>query len=197
MKQNNIFPECNVDTNLVGHIIGGYAKHKSCCNEVVKAVNNSDAFAIGIIDADKRLATMDKGFQEYSLEEKIDGATRHIAMYLHEDGKRYMFTIKPAMDKFILDAAKEQKVDMKAAGYPASLDGFKKETKRLMAASDPKLRRLFDMIADYPELRRFRNTLKYLMNKQYDADVEVVKHFFDGTLTTDNLKDYLGQDSTL
>ena len=64
-EQMNVFPECNVDTNLVSHILGGYVKHKSCCNEVVKAVNSSETFAIGIIDADKRHATMDNGFYEY------------------------------------------------------------------------------------------------------------------------------------
>ena len=72
-EQMNVFPECNVDTNLVSYILGGYVKHKSCCNEVVKAVNSSETFAIGIIDADKRHATMDKGFYEYELPQKVDG----------------------------------------------------------------------------------------------------------------------------
>ena len=40
MKQMNVFPECNVDTNLVGFILGGYVKHKSTCNEVAKAEIN-------------------------------------------------------------------------------------------------------------------------------------------------------------
>jgi hypothetical protein len=42
MKQYNVFPECNVDTNLVGYLLGGYPKHKSSCNEVVKAVNGTN-----------------------------------------------------------------------------------------------------------------------------------------------------------
>ena len=112
MKQYNVFPECNVDTNLVGYLLGGYPKHKSSCNEVVKAVNASDQFAVGIIDADKRAATMDAGFAEY---------------------------------------------------------------------------RLFDLIAGYPELQRLRNTLKYLMHKQYDADPEEAKAYFDGRKTSDDL----------
>jgi hypothetical protein len=108
MKQYNVFPECNVDTNLVGYLLGGYPKHKSSCNEVVKAVNGTDQFAIGIIDADKRSATMDEGFVEYKLDEGVDGINRHVAMYTHGDGKRYLFTVKPAMDKFILDANQEE-----------------------------------------------------------------------------------------
>lgn len=188
MKQYNVFPECNVDTNLVGYLLGGYPKHKSSCNEVVKAVNGTDQFAIGIIDADKRPATMDDGFAEYRLNEPVDGSNRHVAMFAHSDGKRFLFTVKPAMDKFILDAAKAEGVDMNAAGYDSTLDGFKRETKRIQAATDPKLRRLFDMISGYPELQCLRNTLKYLMHKQYDADPQVAQAYFDGTLGADDLK---------
>ena len=193
MKQFNVFPECNVDTNLVGFLVGGFAKHKSCCNEVVKAVNNADSFAIGIIDADKRQATMDPGFKEYVLQEPVDGEHRHVAMFVHEDGKRFMFTIKPAMDKFVWDAARQQGVSMRDAGYSASFEGFKKDTKRIQAATDAKLRNLFDKISGCPELQRLKNTLKYLVNMQYEADVAVAKQFFDGTLTSDNLSENLSR----
>jgi len=187
MRQHNIFPECNVDTNLVGHILGGYAKHKSCCNEVVKAVNGSDEFAIGIIDADKRPATMDAGFVKYEQPEGIDGKNEHLTMFVHRDGKRYMFTVKPAMDRFIMDAAINQQVDLLLAGFSDTLEGFKKDTKRIQASDDPKLRNLFLLISGYPELQRFRCTLKYLMAKLYDAEPAVARKFFDGELTRDDL----------
>lgn len=176
-----------MDTNFVGHLLGGAVMHKSTCNEVVKAVNKSDQFAVGIIDADKRLATMDAGFVAYEQAPAADGENKHVTMFVHADGKRFMFTVNPAMDKFILDAAKEQKVDMAAAGYDSTLEGFKKETKRISAANDPKLRRLFDLIKDNSELMRFRNTLRYLMTAMYEADPKVAKRYFDGTLTEDDL----------
>ena len=188
MKQYRVFPECNVDTNFVGQLLGGAVMHKSTCNEVAKAVNNSDLFAVGIIDADKRQATLDPGFTEYVQDGKADGKTKHVTMYIHDDGKRFMFTIKPAMEKFIMDAAKDQKVDMRDAGYDNTLDGFKKETKRITAETDPKLRRLFVLIKDNPELSRFRNTLKYLMTALYGTDVEVAKQYFNGTLTEEDLE---------
>lgn len=191
MKQHNVFPECNVDTNLVGHILGGYAKHKSTCNEVAKAVNQSDAFAVGIIDEDKRLATMDAGFTCYKQSVDVLDKNTHLTMYIHQDKKRYMFTVSPAMDGFIWDAAHEMGVDMKALGYKSSFKAFKKETKTIQAATDPKLRRLFQKIADYPELKRFRNTLKYLMHFQYDADPSIAQQFFDGRLTNDDLAEML------
>ena len=187
MKQYNVFPECNVDTNLVGHILGGYAKHKSTCNEVVKAVNNSDEFAIGIIDADKRPATMDAGFVRYEQTGDNDGRNSHLTMYIHRDKKRYMFTVYPAMDGFVWDAAHYMNVDMKALGYKSTFEAFRKKTKTIQAATDPTLRRLFHQIANYPELTRFRNTLKYLMNEQYDADPTIAKQFFDGMLSNADL----------
>lgn len=155
MKQHRVFPECNVDTNFVSQLLGGAVMHKSTCNEVTKAVNTSDQFAVGIIDADKKQATLDSGFTEYVQGDKADGNIKHVTMYVHKDGKRFIFTIKPAMEKFILDAAKERKVDMAAAGYENSLDGFKKETKRITAANDPKLRKLFNLIQDNPEFVAF------------------------------------------
>lgn len=190
MRQQRVFPECNVDTNLVGHILGGVAMHKSSCNEVVKAVNNSDSFSVGIIDADKRPATMDSGFQEYVVGSKVDGISKHITMFVHQDKKRYMFTVKPAMDKFILDAAKEQDVDVKKAGFATSIDGFKRQTKRIQASNDPNLRKLFGLIDHNPELRRFRNTLKYLTTMQYDADPETAKRFFNGELDDESLQQF-------
>ena len=185
MKQMNVFPECNVDTNLVGYILGGYVKHKSTCNEVAKAVNKSNEFAIGIIDADKRMATLDSGFEKYDSGYDLEHDTFNWL-------KQFMFTVKPAMDKFLLDAAKQLGINLRDAGYPSTLEAFKKETKRIQAAKDPKLRNLFAMIRDYEELQRFRNTLKYLMNKQYDVDIDIAKSFFDGTFTNKDLRNYLG-----
>jgi len=191
MKQFDVFPECNVDTNLVGFMIGGYAKHKSCCNEVVKAVNGADGFAVGIIDDDKRRATMDEGFREYELAEVVDGEHRHVRLFIHNDGRRYMFTVKPAMDKFIFDAAKNEGVSLAEMGYPVAFDGFKKATKRIQAATDVNLRRLFDRIKGDSEFGRLRNTLKYLLLKQYDAKTDVVKSFFDGSLGAEDLSGML------
>ncbi len=193
MKQQRVFPECNVDTNFVGHLIGVEAMHKSSCNEVVKAVNLSDQFAIGIIDADKRMPTMDEGFVRFDQSKESDGENKHVSMYIHNDGKRYMFTVKPAMDKFILDAANQQNVDMKAAGYSSTLEGFKKETKRITASNDPKLRKLFDLIKNNPEVKCFKNTLKYLIAFQYNADIETAKNFFDGSLDENALYELMSK----
>ena len=191
MKQLNVFPECYVDTNLVSYLLGSSVKHKSSCNEVVKALNRSDVFAVGIIDADKRMPTIDAGFSEYVPKVVEDAAKRHLTMYINDDGKRFLFTVKPAMDKFIMDAADECGVKLTSFGFPSNLSEFKRITKTIQAADDSKLRNLFSGIKDSGEFQRLRNTLKYLMWKQYDVDVQIVRGFFDGELLSDDLAKYL------
>lgn len=189
MKQERIFPECYIDTNLVSYILGGHVMHKSCCNEVVKAVNTSDSFAVGIIDEDKRLARMDAGFKIYVPAQNC--GAKHISMYIHDDGKRFVFTIKPAMDKFILDAAAHQGVKVEDFGYPSALKEFTRCTKRITVTDDSNFRKLISAVAKYPEMQRIRNTLKYLVSNKGNIDVEVAKHFFCGVLYSSCLQQYL------
>lgn len=192
MRQLNVFPECYVDTNLVSYLLGSNVKHKSSCNEVVKALNKSETFAVGIIDADKRMPTFDAGFIKHIRNNAtVDDYNKHLTMYIHNDGKRFLFTVKPAMDTFIMDAAEECGIKLVNYGFPSTLAEFKKITKTVQAAGDPKLRRLFMGINGAAELQRFRNTLKYLTSKEYDTDVSIVKKFFDGELSSSELVNYL------
>ena len=181
-RQEEIYPECNVDTNLMGFIIGGAVKHKHCCNEVAKALNGTDGFAIGVVDDDKRPATFDDGFVPH------ESTWSHVAFYPHKDGKRFLFKIHKAMDEFVFDMARDMRVDLRDLGYPDTLMEFKKITKREDASQNPKLRKLFAKIADNRELTAFRNTVRYLVHAKYQADVNVAKDFFDGKLTTDDLR---------
>ena len=74
--------------------------------------------------------------------------------------------------------------------WGTSLEGFKRQTKRTQASNDPGLRRLFALIEHNLELRRFRNTLKYLTTMQYDSDPETAKRFFTGELGDDDLQQF-------
>lgn len=188
-KQENLYPECNVDTNLIGYIVGSNVKHKGCCNKVMKALHETDGFAIGIIDEDKKQPSIDAGFVKYEFISPYEKT--HISFYPHNDGKRFLFKVYKAMDQFVWDAAQEMKADMSAIGYPANEEEFRKVTKLEDASENPKLRQLFAQIKDYPELVAFRNTIKYLVNTKYNADVEIAKQFFDGSLSSTDLYQYL------
>ena len=69
-RQENLYPECNVDTNLMGYIVGSNVKHKGCCNDVMKELNKTDLFAIGVIDEDKKQPSIDPGFVKYEFESR-------------------------------------------------------------------------------------------------------------------------------
>ena len=188
-RQENLYPECNVNTNLMGYIVGGNVKHKGCCNDVMKELNKIDQFAIGVIDEDKKQPSIDPGFVKYEFKSRYEKP--HISFYPHNDGKRFLFKIHKAMDQFIWDAAKEMGADLRDIGYPTDEKAFRKITKLEDASENPKLRHLFDQIKEYPEFVTFRNTIKYLVNKKYEANVEIAKQFFDGRLTTKDLNEYL------
>lgn len=188
-RQENLYPECNVDTNLMGYIVGSNVKHKGCCNDVMKELNKTDLFAIGVIDEDKKQPSIDPGFVKYEFESRYEKP--HISFYPHNDGKRFLFKVHKAMDQFVWDAAQEMGADLREIGYPTDEKAFRKITKLEDASENPKLRHLFDRIKEYPEFVTFRNTIKYLVNKKYEANVEIAKQFFDGRLTTKDLNGYL------
>jgi hypothetical protein len=186
MKQYEVFPECYVDTNLVSYLIGGNVKHKSSCNEVAKAINQAQGFAIGIIDADKREPIIDKGFG------KVSGMVNpHLTMYVHSDKRRYLFKVGRAMDQFVYDIARQEGVKLSEFDLSEDFEKFKKTAKSIQSGTDGRLRRLFEEIKNNEELLRFRNTLKYLVNKQMQADPEMAKKFFNGSLTKDDLTNVL------
>lgn len=181
MKQLEVFPECFLDTNFVSYMLGGWVKHKHSCNEVANAINKTNGFAIGIIDDDKREPKLDNGFELYEYH------TKHISMFVHQDGHRYLFKVKKAMDSFIYDMAKDEKVQLSQFNLPNDFKDFKKVTKQVQANKDERLIHLFEQLKNNREFVCFRNTLKYLVSKQLKADINTAKKFFKGTLTKDDL----------
>ena len=88
---------------------------------------------------------------------------------------QYLITIAPAVDKFVLDCAREQMVDVTAFGLPSELMKFTKESKKVSSNSDPRFKSLFAAIKDHIEIRSLKMTLKYLCENQYHSDSEYLK----------------------
>ena len=110
MKQNkilHIMPECFVDTNLIEYLLNAGVNHQHCCSKVVGQLNTTfaDKFAIGIIDKDK----VQLG---YIRECNIIAQTEHLTLMKHRERHQYLITIAPAVDKFVLDCAKRQMVNV-------------------------------------------------------------------------------------
>lgn len=178
MKQNKllqVMPECFVDTNLIEYLLNAGVNHQHCCSQVVGQLKSKfvDKFAIGIIDKDK----VQLG---YIQECDIIAQTEHLTLMKHRERHQYLITIAPAVDKFVLDCAREQMVDVTAFGLPSELKKFTKESKKVSSNSDPRFKSLFAAIKDHIEIRSLKITLKYLCENQYHSDSEYLKEVFIG-----------------
>lgn len=89
MKHNDIMPECFIDTTLVSSLLDAKVSHKHSCNEVAKEMEKGkyrDAFAVGIIDNDKRKLAYIEGFEEI-------GRTENLTFLKHKDKHQYVIKV--------------------------------------------------------------------------------------------------------
>lgn len=168
MKQNkllHVMPECFVDTNLIEYLLNAGVNHQHCCSKVVGQLKSTfaDKFAIGIIDKDK----VQLG---YIQECDVIAQTEHLTLMKHRKRHQYLITIAPAVDKFVLDCAEEQMVDVKAFGLPDELRRFTDETKRVSSNSDLRFKSLFAAIKNNSEIHSLKMVLKYLCDNKYTSD---------------------------
>ena len=168
MKQNkllHVMPECFVDTNLIEYLLNAGVNHQHCCSKVIGQLKSTfaDKFAIGIIDKDK----VQLG---YIQECDVIAQTEHLTLMKHRKRHQYLITIAPAVDKFVLDCAEEQMVDVKAFGLPDELRSFTDETKRVSSNSDPRFKSLFAAIKNNSEIHSLKMVLKYLCDNKYTSD---------------------------
>lgn len=176
MKQNkllHVMPECFVDTNLIEYLLNAGVNHQHCCSKVVGQLKSTfaDKFAIGIIDKDK----VQLG---YIQECDVIAQTEHLTLMKHRERHQYLITIAPAIDKFVLDCAQEQMVDVKAFCLPDELRRFTNETKRVSSNSDPRFKSLFEAIKNNNEMQSLKMALTYLCEKQYSSDSTYLRELF-------------------
>lgn len=176
MKQNkllHVMPECFVDTNLIEYLLNAGVNHQHCCSKVVGQLKSTfaDKFAIGIIDKDK----VQLG---YIQECDIIATTEHLTLMKYRERHQYLITIAPAVDKFVLDCAQEQIVNVKAFGLPSELIKFTKESKSVSSNSDPRFKSLFAAIKNNSEIHTLKMALKYLCENQYSSDCAYLKELF-------------------
>lgn len=169
----NIIPECYIDTNLIEYLLQAGVNHQHCCSKVINQLKTtfSDRFAIGIIDKDKVELGYIKECDELA-------TTTHLTLMKHKTQHQYLITIKPAIDRFILDCAKEQGVDTKNFELPSTLRDFTKITKSITSNTDTRFKSLFEAIQENREICNLRNTLQYLCNNTYNANSDEIKDMF-------------------
>jgi len=89
--------------------------HQKGCNTVVNTMKGKilkDGFAVGVIDSDKRKPSYVNEFTEIA-------HTEHLSLLKHTNKAHYLIMVSPAMDKFILDCAEEEMVDLSEYDLPS------------------------------------------------------------------------------
>lgn len=175
MKYNDIMPECFIDTTLVRSLLGADVNHKHSCTEVAKEMKQekySDAFAVGVIDNDKRKISYIEGFEEI-------GRTDNLTFLKHKSKHQYVIKIgkeHKAMESFIKTNVEAIGKKMEDFDLPSDIDKLVEQTKDSITTSkDPRLLSLCKQIRQSPEVALLRDVLDYLATTRYGADQEIIK----------------------
>ncbi len=168
-------PECFIDTTLVGTLLGANVSHKHSCNEVAREMEKGkfkDAFAVGIIDNDKRKLSYIEDF------EKI-GQTDNLTFLKHKNKHQYVIKVgkeHKAMETFIKANVEAIGMKMEDFGLPSDIEKLIEQTKnRVSTQKDHRILNLCKTMCQSPEVAKFQNVLEYLATNKYDADLEAIK----------------------
>ena len=174
MKHNDIMPECFIDTMLVGSLLNSKVNHKHSCNEVVKEMEKGkfkDAFAVGIIDNDKRKISYIDEFNEI-------GKTDNLTFLKHNKKHHYLIKVgkeHKAMETFIMANVKTIGMRMEDFGLPSDLDELTKVTKDSVSTQkDTRILSLCRAICRSQEVTKLKDILVYLASKKYDVELETI-----------------------
>ena len=174
-KLLHVMPECFVDTNLIEYLLNAGVNHQHCCSKVVGQLKSTFAnrFAIGIIDKDK----VQLG---YIRECDMIAQTEHLTLMKHRERHHYLITITPAVDKFVLDCAREQNVNVTQFDLPCELQQFTKETKKVSSNADSRFKSLFAAIQNNSEIHVLKMALTHLCEHKYESDDAYLCEVFVG-----------------
>lgn len=169
----HVIPECYVDTNLTEFLLNAAVNHQHSCTKVIGLLKEKfvEKFAIGIIDKDK----VELG---YIRECDEVAKTAHMTLLKHRTKPHYLITIHPAIDGFVLDCAKEQKIIPEDYGIPSELKAFTKVSKSVTSNTDMRFKNLFAAIKDNAEVQVLKKTLEYLCQNQYRSEVDQLETIF-------------------
>ena len=175
MKYNEIMPECYIDTTFVGSLLDAKVSHKHSCNEVAKEMEKGkykDAFAVGIIDNDKRKISYIEGFEEI-------GRTDNLTFLKHKSKHHYVIKVgkeHKAMETFIKASVEAIEMKMEDFDLPSNLAELIEQTKdNVTTQKDPRILRLCKAMRQSPEVAKLQEVLEYLVTNKYNSDVETVK----------------------
>ena len=180
MKYNDIMPECFIDTTLVSSLLEAKVCHKYSCNEVAKEMKSGryrDAFAVGIIDNDKRKLSYIEEFEEI-------GRTDNLTFLKHKEKHQYMIKVgkkHKAMETFIKENVSALGMKMEDFGLPSDLESLIIATKdSISTQKDSRILKLCKTLQQSPEVSKLKNVLDYLSTNKYNVNAETLKAMIKG-----------------
>ena len=175
MKYNEIMPECFIDTTLVASLLDAKVSHKHSCNEVAREMEKGkykDAFAVGIIDNDKRKISYIESFDEI-------GKTDNLTFLKHRDKHHYVIKVgkeHKAMETFIKANVDALGMKMEDFDLPSDLAELVEQTKdNVSTQKDPRILKLCKAMRQSPEVSKLQDILSYLADNKYNVDIEELK----------------------
>lgn len=180
MKYNEIMPECYIDSTLVSSLLDAKVNHKYSCSEVAKEMEKGffrDAFAVGIIDNDKRKITYLEGFDEI-------GRTENLIFLKHKKKHQYVIKVgkaNMAMETFIKANVEAIGMRMEDFNLPSDLIELREQTKdRVTTQKDPRILKLCKSLRHSPEVATLQDVLSYLVANKYEVNLEKVISIISG-----------------
>jgi len=171
----SIVPECLVDTNLIETLVppnGRGYNHQKGCGTVGRTMKQRliNEFALGIIDKDKKDLDYLNDFEEV-----VNQVT--LLLFKHRSKPHYMIQIQPAIERFILNAAKSVNVSIEEFGLPPDFEAFKKVSKTEQSKKDPRFKNLFKAVqmAGASDFVRLSGWVAHLKDNPYSADLEFLR----------------------
>ena len=79
---------------------------------------------------------------------------------------------------FVLGAVDEKGLRLEDYGLPSDLEGLKRRTKTVNSKRDVAFRQLFKDLVDTTRFTLLGNVLRYLVEHNYNANVEDLKQLF-------------------
>ena len=175
MKYNEIMPECFIDTTLVSSLLDAKVSHKHSCNEVAREMEKGkykDAFAVGIIDNDKRKISYIESFDEI-------GRTDNLTFLKHKDKHHYVIKVgkeHKAMETFIKANVDAIGMKMEDFDLPSDLAELIEQTKDSVSTQkDPRILKLCKTMRQSPEVAKLQDVLAYLATNKYNVDIDELK----------------------
>ena len=135
-----------------------------------------DAFAVGIIDNDKRKLSYIEGFE-------VIGRTDNMTFLKHKSKHHYVIKIgqaHKAMETFIKANVEAIGMKMEDFDLPSDLAELVEKTKdSISTQKDPRILRLCKALRQSPEVAKLQEVLAYLADKQYEVDIDVLKKMIE------------------